>query len=178
MTIRRRVDKRRLALPADVLDYFAERSCTRPPLLFFGDELELWDVVRDDVVAEWVIERAGTRPAVWWRHDAPEPRQRLGGRGDPLWEHLAVLPTFEHGIPASWVEGWHVDFYTGKAVDKHGAPIGQEFVGNDFRGVAIDPENPPVYESQATYLERLGLLLPGERRRIEAVDFEPEAVDA
>jgi hypothetical protein len=31
-------------------------------------------------------------------------------------------------------------------------------------------------ESEATYLERHGLLLPGERRRLTAEDFEPELV--
>jgi hypothetical protein len=43
-------------------------------------------------------------------------------------------------------------------------------------GVAIDPDNPPIYESQASYLERHGLFLPGERRRLKPADFEPERV--
>jgi len=40
----------------------------------------------------------------------------------------------------------------------------------------IDPQDPPVFEAQATYLERLGLLQPGERERIPAEGFEPEIV--
>jgi hypothetical protein len=40
--------------------------------------------------------------------------------------------------------------------------------------VEIDPENPPIFESQAAYLERHGLFLPGERKRLTRRDFEPE----
>jgi hypothetical protein len=39
--------------------------------------------------------------------------------------------------------------------------------------VGLDEDNPPVFESQAAYLKRHGLLLAGEKRR---ADFEPEAV--
>jgi len=42
---------------------------------------------------------------------------------------------------------------------------------------SFDYANPPVFESQAAFLRRLGLLLPGELRRLKASDFEPEAVD-
>ncbi|MGO4564807.1 hypothetical protein AB4Z52_07000 [Rhizobium sp. 2YAF20] len=35
---------------------------------------------------------------------------------------------------------------------------------------------PAVYESQAAYLERRGLFLPGERKRISAADLEPEVL--
>ena len=40
--------------------------------------------------------------------------------------------------------------------------------------VEVDEEDPPLFEAQASYLERLGLLLPGERRRLAKSDFEPE----
>jgi hypothetical protein len=39
-----------------------------------------------------------------------------------------------------------------------------------------DPHDPPSFEAEAAYLKRLGLLLPGEARRLTAEDFEPEAV--
>jgi hypothetical protein len=38
----------------------------------------------------------------------------------------------------------------------------------------IDPAAPPIFESQAAYLRRLGLLLPGERP--SAAAYEPEAI--
>lgn len=43
---------------------------------------------------------------------------------------------------------------------------------------AFDPSDPPTFESEAAYLRRLGLLLPLEAGRIDAVDFEPEVLPA
>jgi hypothetical protein len=37
-----------------------------------------------------------------------------------------------------------------------------------------DPDDPPVQESQASYLRRLGLLSPGEERRLKKADLAPE----
>ena len=47
--------------------------------------------------------------------------------------------------------------------------------GTGTPGLAIDPNDPPIFESEAAYLERHGLFLPGERKRLRKVDFEPEA---
>jgi hypothetical protein len=66
-----------------------------------------------------------------------------------------------------------VNYYSGIAVDVHGNPIGERFASNTFKGVAIDPDDPPTFESQASYLKRHRLLLAGEERR---ADFEPHAV--
>ena len=41
----------------------------------------------------------------------------------------------------------------------------------------LDPEDPPLFESQAAYLERLGLFLPGERGRLTGRDFQRERVE-
>ena len=42
--------------------------------------------------------------------------------------------------------------------------------------MAIDPDDPPRYESEASYLQRLDLLLPGELERLTEADFEPELI--
>lgn len=100
-----------------------------------------WARQADELVGYWIRPRiegrwggdlgsplpAGPRrrPAAWWRYDAPEPRRRLGGRGEPADESDLWL-----GVPAAWL--------------------------------SIDPRDPPRYESQATYLERLELLSPDE----------------
>jgi hypothetical protein len=62
------------------------------------------------------------------------------------------------------------------AVDIHGSPIGERFASNDFHGVAIDPDDPPNFESQAAYLKRHGLFLAGEERRLKKADWEAEAI--
>jgi hypothetical protein len=45
------------------------------------------------------------------------------------------------------------------------------------RGVSLyedeDSADPALVETEAGYLERHGLLLPGERRRLTEVDFKP-----
>ena len=39
----------------------------------------------------------------------------------------------------------------------------------------LDPKDPPMYESQAAYLKRLGLLVEGEEGGLGPKDFEPVA---
>jgi hypothetical protein len=143
---------------------------------------DLWAEHGDRIIEEHVAEFPGTRPYRWWQYDAPripigtypdcyydaklaEPRRRLGGVGTPCHECLAHVPDFSCGLPTTWVSQRDVEYYTGTAR------------GSTFEGVAIDAEDPPIYESQAAYLERHGLFLPGERRRLTKPDFEPEAAN-
>ncbi len=131
---------------------------------------------RDFILTEWVRQRPGTRPAFWWATQAPEKaRRRLGGRGDPAFMHLADLETYEHGIPTTFLDPWQVDYYNGRAGDVHGNKIGSHNEG-DFAGRAIDPKDLPRFESEATFLQRHGLLLPGEKPRLRKKDFEPEVI--
>jgi hypothetical protein len=48
------------------------------------------------------------------------------------------------------------------------------FASNGFKGVAIDADDPPMFESQAAYLKRHGLLLAGEERRLKKADWKAE----
>jgi hypothetical protein len=117
---------------------------------------ELWTLFGAAAVAAWVHDRPGTRPSCWWRFEAHEPRWRVGGTGDPATEHLSYVPRYCLGLPVDWMDRWAVDFY--------------------HKGTAYDPHDPPQFEAQATYLQRLGLLLPGERRRLRPENFEPEVL--
>jgi hypothetical protein len=150
------------------------------------DELrDIWKQNSERIVAEHVAEFPGTRPYRWWQFEAPrspkgtylnrfydgelpEPRKRLGGIGTPHHEVLGYKPSFAFGIPIGWVDQWQVDYYTGVAVDIHGKRISEHHVGSGFAGVAVDLYDPPTFESEATYLDRHKLFLPGERRRWEA----------
>ena len=121
---------------------------------------EIWERTKAIVLPEWIRRHPGTRPPFWWHFDAPrEPkglfpgcyydgrfaiRKRLGGIGRPIWEKLNYVPQFECGLPEQWDEP------------------------------SIDPDDPPVFESQATYLQRHGLLEREEMRKLKAVDFKPE----
>jgi hypothetical protein len=153
----------------------------------------LWNTHSERIVAEHVTHYPSTRPARWWQYEAPrlslgtfpgyyydgklpEPRQRLGGTGTPASDVLSHAPAFSYGLPAVWVTAWEVKYYSGTAVDIHGNPIGDRIPNNDFKGMAIDPDDPPTFESQAAFLKRHGLFLTGEERRLKKSDFEPEAV--
>lgn len=88
---------------------------------------ELWVLCRGQILSEWIATKGGTRPSHWWKFDAPrladiperfarcefasvmiEPRRLLGGAGRPAWEELSIVPSYRHGVPASWV-GWDDD---------------------------------------------------------------------
>lgn len=139
------------------------------------DELAaLWAAHSGRIVAEHVTDYPGTRPARWWRYEAPEPRRRLGGTGTPAFEVLAYKPRYSFGLPVDWVTPFQVRYYSGTAVNIRGEPIGGEL--RQFAGVAIDPNNPPRFESEAAFLKRFGLFLPGEERRLKKADYEPVSI--
>ncbi|MHB8283638.1 MAG: hypothetical protein ACYDD1_03085 [Caulobacteraceae bacterium] len=64
-----------------------------------------------------------------------------------------------------------VEYYNGRRKDVRGKPIPDGYAEGSFAGLAPYPTNPPV-ESEAAYLDRHGLLLPGERRQLKPADFE------
>jgi len=110
-----------------------------------------WRKMKDMVLEEWIQNAPGTRPQYFWLFSAPEPRRRLGGIGTPLSEaYPEEAATTIYGVPRRW--------------------CGRE----DILGQQIDPSDPPKYESQASYLKRLDLLLPGELERLTPEDFEPD----
>jgi hypothetical protein len=95
-----------------------------------------------------------SRPLLWWRYSAPEQRQRLGGIGTPLFECVNSYPEFIYGVPRYW-----------------------RFTGDHLSGgVVLSESDPPRYESEPQYLRRLGLLQPGELRRIPRDDFNPNVI--
>jgi hypothetical protein len=81
---------------------------------------------------------------------------------------------FSYGLPSIWVTRWQAKYYSGLAVDVRGNAIGGALAV--FDGVAIDPDDPPTFESQAAYLKRRGLFLTGEERRLKKADWEAEAI--
>ncbi len=150
----------------------------------------LWNELRDELLPGWIADHPGTRPWAWWSFDGPrEPltagrsagelyphRRRLGGTGTPSHQVFNYVPEFDRGVPASWVSAFDEAYYNGRAVDVHGNAIGTEYHEGHFSGRAIDPNDPPRFESEAAYLDRLGLLTLAERRRLTPADFEPEAI--
>jgi hypothetical protein len=177
MPVRKRIDKRRAEL-TDEGEAWLHGDDKAAGFVKYAPDHELaalWAAHSERIVAEHVTDHPGSRPTRWWRYQAPEPRKRLGGTGTPAHDVLAYKPIYRDGLPAIWVTPWQVKYYGGTAVDIHGAPIGS-LVPTDFKGVAIDPENPPIFESVPAFLKRHKLFLPGEERRLRKADFEEETV--
>jgi hypothetical protein len=181
MPVKRRLDKRRPEadgtlfrllsdLPAEPGDNLFERRYTSCEKL-----REAWEVHHQFIVIRWVKEHPGSRPSYWWKFSALEPRRRLGGTGTPMDEAFNYVPSYRFGIPDGWVNAWEVELYSGRVMGIDGKPIVSSDRG--FIGVPPDPNDPPVYESEASYLRRLGLLLPGEAARLTPEDFEPVALE-
>ena len=174
-------------------------------LKFFFSDAELralWEQCRDEILSAWVSQNPGTRPPAWWRYDAPRatdeqlrswsiepahylmqpanrpcsPRRRLSGIGTPGYEVLCEVPRFAHGIPVNWITQAQVDLYNGRSHDIHGKPIGTEYQEGHFPGIPPDPSDPPVFESEPSYLKRHALFQPSEERRLKPEDFEPETL--
>lgn len=125
---------------------------------------ELWASHGAQIVREYAKEYPGTRPDRWWFSAAPpEPRKRLGGTGTPMRPRLGGgEQQFYRGVPNEWITADCVAAY--------------RRIGRPLDVPAIDEHDPPTFESEATYLRRLGLLLPGELRRLNAPDFEPVSI--
>src|SRR5207248_7440994 len=112
----------------------------------------LWAARRDEVLSFWAEAHPGTRPSGWWNWDAQRLRQRIGGIGEP-WQ----IRDCAYGVPIIWNIGRYRDLWANPP------PV-------------LDPSNPPLYESQGSYLNRHALLAPGERRRLRDADFRPQPI--
>ena len=177
------------------------------PVMYFKppDYIErAWYELRQRILDSFITEHPGRRPWAWWEFDAPrapmgvfrgwldgrlpEPRLRLGGAGTASHEALAYFPHFSFGLPVSWVGQWSVDLYNGRTLDVHGNPDpltrrdGTPYCEGDFPYLALDPNDPPTFESQAAHLQRHGLLSAAEARHAnftpEPITFSEDATDA
>jgi len=109
--------------------------------------LNLWRDQREKVMESWIREHPCTRPWAFWRFEG-EPRLRVGGVGTPSHEVLAISPCYEFGLPTSFVSEFEIKHFP------------------HLRGMAIDLNDPPQFESETAYLSRHDLLSPQEKKYI------------
>jgi hypothetical protein len=113
-----------------------------------ADRAKCWEQHGEEVTAAWIAAHPGTRPWGWWQFVAQGPRACLEG-AEFVWKP---------GL-GDWV--W------------------KQELGLPGRPQARRPGASParlLFESQATYLRRLSLLVSGEAELISPADFEPEIV--
>jgi hypothetical protein len=167
MARQRREGKPKLEISEAALDYLLTgENPTRDAGVIIdlkcneGDK-ELWAASREDLVREFVKANPGRRPWASWKFDLTEPRKRLGGRGD-VYPGCDYPPNLKSGVPTRFVSEQDARIF------KKVSP-GRKFV-------IYDPADPPRYESEASYLRRLGLFAKGEEKRIPAAAWEPEKI--
>jgi hypothetical protein len=119
-----------------------------------------WRAWEEEALA-WVAEhRPGTRPEPWWEFSAPKWDDPYKGE----YFH-GTRPEPRKRLGGSGRPDWEVRGTVPRL------PLGVPLLHLD-----VDPIDPPVYESQATYLKRHNLLLPGEEKRIPKPGFKPETI--
>jgi hypothetical protein len=140
-------------------DFALELYAGRPDILETpGDKptlAALWHRHGEQVLSDWAAERPGTRPTTWWRVAAPrwngsvrapEPRMKVGGSGLPTHEAHPECHFDADDFPSGIPRRWET---------------------------RPTLERLPVFESEASYLKRHGLLQPGEMERLTKADFIP-----
>jgi hypothetical protein len=122
----------------------------------------LWTEYREQVLKVWIAESPGTRPSAWWKFDAPRIAQ--GTWPGCFWDGKLPEPRLKlsgSGIP-SWDAGWAI--------------LPHFELGIATSWVHVLEDDPPVFESQASYLKRTGLLTASEQKSLPAIAFEPEVM--
>ena len=121
-----------------------------------------WRQHKEDILSIWRLEHPGSRPWAWWLFDAPETlRHRLGGQGTADHEVFSKAEEIFFGVHVSYIQD--DDFKAYMSLGETLPPYAQPF----------DPDNAPQWESEASYLQRHGLLTTDEECKLSPVDFKP-----
>lgn len=122
----------------------------------------LWRNAGAELLPEWIQEHPGTRPDAWWRFNAPKPEN----------------------VPADtpeWVLKDGCD--PRRIVSGRGTVLQEEYpavMPAYDRGIPkywAERDDDLYVESEATYLQRHGLLDADELKRVKPEDFEPVQVE-
>lgn len=139
--------------------------------------------VFDQALAAYVADNPGRRPSWWWWSTLTMEMHGLrDARYDARHPHAPLVDLFPRLFDMAERRPLYAE--PRKRLGGTGAPDWEDFsyvpqfeYGIPARLVDVDPKNPPRFESQAEYLRRRGLLLPGEERRLRPADFRPEKVE-
>ena len=120
----------------------------------------VWRAVAPRVLKAFVKRFPGKRPRFWWEFSAPRmpaglyPGARFDGRLPQMRRRIGGGGVPMHEADPCWVPH-----------SRYGLPL---------KWADYDPGDPPLYESQAAFLERHGLLTPVESKCLKKKDLEPE----
>jgi hypothetical protein len=109
---------------------------------------KLWSEVKDHVVSQWKAAKPCTRPWAWYKFDAPRQNDEFFGH-----YYHGTLPEQRLKVGGSG----HVCEYNFVPAYNFGV----------FKYWHYNENDPPLFESQAAYLHRLGLLSETEEKYFE-----------
>lgn len=145
---------------ADELDEYDYHYCASQGHHQHKQFVALWMAQREEVLAGWIHSSPGTRPSTWWVLDAPRLTEIPPGYGAWVLRHAIHLRARVGGQGRPY----------NKVNTGSNAPFG---IPSHWSPEGFDRNDPPTFESQASYLRRLGLLARGEALRLRPNDFKP-----
>ena len=94
-TKRTRRTRQRREVPDLIRKYFREEI--RHTYFYGNAEIAAaWHLIADETIEDWIRDKPGTRPAIWWRLSAPEPgRTSDDGAREILDIRIAAPPPAE-----------------------------------------------------------------------------------
>ena len=131
-----------------------------------------WEELGAELLDGWIAENPFSRPYAWWRYAAPERRRRIGsirlksgrqrGGDDDDCEFIddGKAHPFDSDERNTKIAEWRREYPEIADREAHRLNFGipnSMMVPDDFDA---------VYESEHDYLERLGLLTPGEKSAV------------
>jgi hypothetical protein len=132
-----------------------------------GGVYDFWAEIEAELLEHWRVEHPGTRPCPWWWYRAPElMRRQLGGTGKP--QSAGFIRYSPYAPP-----GISMRNSTMKAVTRDLPDYQHAWRGLSLDWAGVDQNDPPVVESEASFLRRHRLLTAAEARRLGPEAFEP-----
>ncbi len=117
-----------------------------------------WEELREPLLRRWVKDNPGTRPHAWWLYDAPERRRRVDGVQHP----------FDNRKRKEYVAKWAADYPREAEQNAYRLSYGKP---NAF---CVSDDFTAEYETEAEFLQRLGLLTGAERQALEDAAFNTD----
>jgi hypothetical protein len=110
---------------------------------FFFEEVRkpTWNEIRSEIMPQWISEHPCTRPWGWWEHDSPAQGELENSDPRQQVGSKGEVCRYCYAPHYKWgvFEYWH-----------------------------YDENSPPIFESEAAYLQRLDLLTDKEKKHLSA----------
>jgi len=121
----------------------------------------VWEETRKKILADWSRKHPGTRPWAWWRFDAPRDLELMK---DTAW--AGKFP-----VAREQISGFGLT-----TRERYPAILPRFIFGVPLDWHEINEKKPPMFEGQAVYLKRHGLLTKSEGKKLKQADFESVSI--